>query len=146
MKNISFLSTTELACIKPRIENYKMLCSGRSIYPRESDTKDIMLTCRNGIIFILIFLLSLCCLSDSSAHDEDITHREITAIAIERLSLADFLRFLQLRSQFHWSLSNLVALLRMNLFTHRDLWAWLNKPFDVLPIPYEPEQLRLHLG
>jgi hypothetical protein len=56
------------------------------------------------------------------------------------------LRFLQLRSKFHWSLSNLVALLRMNLFTHRDLWAWLNKPFDVLPIPYEPEQLRLHLG
>jgi hypothetical protein len=56
------------------------------------------------------------------------------------------LRFLQLRSKFHWSLSNLVALLRINLFTHRDLWAWLNKPFDVLPIPYEPEQLRLHLG
>jgi hypothetical protein len=56
------------------------------------------------------------------------------------------LRFLQLRSQFQWSLSNLVALLRMNLFTHRDLWAWLNKPFDVLPIPYESEQLRLHLG
>jgi IS4 transposase len=56
------------------------------------------------------------------------------------------LRFLQLRSQFHWSLSNLVALLRMNLFTHRDLWAWLNKPFDVLPIPYEPEQLKLHFA
>jgi hypothetical protein len=56
------------------------------------------------------------------------------------------LRSLQLRCQFHWSPSNLVALLRMNLFTHRDLWAWLNKPFDVLPIPYEPEQLRLHLG
>jgi hypothetical protein len=53
------------------------------------------------------------------------------------------LRFLQLRSQFHFSLSNLVALLRMNLFTHRDLWAWLNKPFDVLPIPYESEQLKL---
>jgi hypothetical protein len=56
------------------------------------------------------------------------------------------LRFLQLRSQFHWSLSNLVALLRMNLFTHRDLWAWLNKPFDVLPIPYEPEQFRFHFA
>jgi Domain of unknown function (DUF4372)/Transposase DDE domain len=56
------------------------------------------------------------------------------------------LRFLQLRSQFHWSLSNLVALLRMNLFTHRDLWAWLNKPFDVVPVPYEYEQLKLHLG
>ncbi len=56
------------------------------------------------------------------------------------------LRFLQLRSKFNWSLSNLVALLRMNLFTHRDLWAWLNKPFDVLPVPYEPEQLRLHFA
>ena len=56
------------------------------------------------------------------------------------------LRFLQLRSQFHWSLSNLVALLRMNLFTHRDLWAWLNKPFDVLPIPYEFEQLELQFA
>jgi len=55
------------------------------------------------------------------------------------------LRFLQLRSRFKWSLSNLVALLRMNLFTHRDLWAWLNKPFDVLPASYEPEQLRLAL-
>jgi hypothetical protein len=55
------------------------------------------------------------------------------------------LRFLQLRSKFSWSLSNLVALLRMNLFTHRDLWAWLNHPFEVLPILYEPEQLKLGL-
>ena len=55
------------------------------------------------------------------------------------------LRFLQLRSQFNWSLSNLVALLRMNLFTHRDLWAWLDHPFEVLPIPYELEQLQFNL-
>jgi hypothetical protein len=55
------------------------------------------------------------------------------------------LRLLQLRSQFNWSLSNLVALLRMNLFTHRDLWAWLNKPFEIPPIPYEPEQLQFCL-
>ena len=55
------------------------------------------------------------------------------------------LRFLQLRSQFNWSLSNLVALLRMNLFTHRDLWAWLNKPFEIPPVPYEPEQLKFSL-
>ena len=40
------------------------------------------------------------------------------------------LKYLQLRSRFAWSLSNLVALLRMNLFTHRDLWAWLNQPFE----------------
>jgi len=55
------------------------------------------------------------------------------------------LRYLQLRSQFNWSLSNLVALLRMNLFTHRDLWAWLNQPFEVLPEQYEGEQLRLEM-
>jgi hypothetical protein len=53
------------------------------------------------------------------------------------------IRFLQLRSRFGWSLSNLVALLRMSLFTHRDLWSWLDKPYDVPPILYEPEQLKL---
>jgi len=52
------------------------------------------------------------------------------------------LRFLQLRSKFNWSLSNLVALLRMNLFTHRDLWEWINKPFEIPPVPYEPDQLQ----
>ena len=55
------------------------------------------------------------------------------------------LRFMQLRSQLNWSLSNLVALLRMSLFTHRDLWAWLNKPFEVPPAPDDPEQLRLDM-
>jgi len=39
-----------------------------------------------------------------------------------------------------------VALLRMNLFTHRDLWAWLNQPYDTPPVFYEPEQLPLNLG
>jgi len=56
------------------------------------------------------------------------------------------LRHLQLMARFAWSLSNLVALLRMNLFTHRDLWAWLNQPFDTPPADYEPEQLTLNLG
>lgn len=55
------------------------------------------------------------------------------------------LRFLQLRARFGWSLSNLVALLRMNLFTHRDLWAWLDAPFeDKLPLPI-PVQTSLPL-
>ena len=56
------------------------------------------------------------------------------------------LRHLQLAARFAWSLSNLVALLRMNLFTHRDLWAWLHEPFDTPPTDYEPEQLALNLG
>jgi len=45
------------------------------------------------------------------------------------------LRHLQLSSRFGWSLSNLVALLRMNLFTHRDLMAWLDAPFATPPDP-----------
>ncbi len=56
------------------------------------------------------------------------------------------LRSLQLRSKYNWSLSNLVALLRLNLVTHRDLWVWLDKPFDVLPVLYESEQLKLSLA
>jgi len=54
------------------------------------------------------------------------------------------LKYLQLKSQYNWSLSNLVSLLRMNLFTHRNLWAWLDKPFETLPIQYNPDQMILH--
>jgi len=56
------------------------------------------------------------------------------------------LRYLQLLSRFPWSLSNLVALLRMNLFTHRALWSWLDQPFEIPPVPYEPEQLSFNLA
>ena len=52
------------------------------------------------------------------------------------------LRYLQLRARFGWSFSNLVALLRMNLFVHRDLWAWLDEPFASPPDLPEPVQLR----
>lgn len=48
------------------------------------------------------------------------------------------LRYLQLSSRFGWSLANLVALLRMNLFTHRDLMAWLNEPFATPPDGQQP--------
>jgi hypothetical protein len=47
------------------------------------------------------------------------------------------LRYLQLKSSFGRSMSNLVALLRFNLFSYRQLWSWLNHPFD-LPIPLTP--------
>jgi hypothetical protein len=56
------------------------------------------------------------------------------------------LKYLQLRSRFGWSLSNLVALLRMNLFTHRDLWAWLDRPFDGPPTILTTTQEELALG
>jgi Domain of unknown function (DUF4372)/Transposase DDE domain len=53
------------------------------------------------------------------------------------------LKYLKLRSTFGWSLSNLVALLQFQLFTHRDLWAWLNQPFTGPPVLGGPEQLAL---
>jgi len=56
------------------------------------------------------------------------------------------LKYLQLRSTFGWSLSNLVALLQFQLFTHRDLWAWLNEPFTGPPVLAGPEQLALEVA
>jgi len=53
------------------------------------------------------------------------------------------LKYLQIKATFNWSLSNLVALLRMNLFTHRDLWTWLNEPYETLPVPYALERVKL---
>lgn len=53
------------------------------------------------------------------------------------------LRYLQMSSKFGWSLSNLVALLRMNLFTHRDLMVWLNQPFSMPPDPQDEPQASL---
>lgn len=57
------------------------------------------------------------------------------------------LKYLQLKSTMGWSLSNLSALLRMNLFTYRDLWMWINRPFETPPIQAETaEQMVLNLG
>jgi len=42
-------------------------------------------------------------------------------------------RYLQFSSNFRWAVSNLVALLRWNLFSYRNLWEWLNRPFDTPP-------------
>jgi len=47
------------------------------------------------------------------------------------------LRYLQMSSKFGWSMANLVALLRMNLFTHRDLMAWIEQPFAAPPDPMD---------
>jgi Domain of unknown function (DUF4372)/Transposase DDE domain len=43
------------------------------------------------------------------------------------------LKYLQLRARYGWSLSNLVALLRQQLFVYRDLQAWLDQPFQAPP-------------
>jgi diacylglycerol kinase len=51
-------------------------------------------------------------------------------------------RYLQLRSTWKWGLSNLVALLRQQLFVYRDLWVWINRPFHS-PIALDDAQLPL---
>ena len=56
------------------------------------------------------------------------------------------LKYLQLRATFGWSLSNLVALLRHQLFVYRDLWAWLNAPFHGPPALDELYARQLDLG
>jgi len=53
------------------------------------------------------------------------------------------LKYLQFKSRLGWALSNLVALLRWNLFTYRDLWAWLDNPYETPPETAGPEQLPL---
>lgn len=53
------------------------------------------------------------------------------------------LKYMQFRSKINWSLSNLVALLRWNLFSHKDLWAWLDNPCGQRNKPPEDSQLLL---
>ena len=43
------------------------------------------------------------------------------------------LKYLQLKSTFSWSLSTLAALLRQQLFFYRDLYVWLDDPFQAPP-------------
>lgn len=52
-------------------------------------------------------------------------------------------KYLQLRSTFCWSLSNLIALLRHQLFVYRDLTTWLDAPFQPPPQMLAAEQLPL---
>lgn len=55
------------------------------------------------------------------------------------------LKYLQMRSSFGWSLSNLIALLRQQLSVYRDLWTWLNNPFQAPPPLVAAEQMTLGL-
>ena len=49
-------------------------------------------------------------------------------------------KYLQWRARRGWSLSNLVALLRWNLFQYKDLWRWLEDPLETPPgLPDHPQ-------
>lgn len=55
------------------------------------------------------------------------------------------LKYLKARSTINWSLSNLVAMLRMNLLTYKDLWEWINQPYFEPPEKPKVVQERLAL-
>jgi hypothetical protein len=55
------------------------------------------------------------------------------------------IKYLQLRASFGWSLSNLVALLRQQLFVYRDLWSRIDNPFQPPP-QLSPVLQQLELG
>ncbi|MGD0547401.1 MAG: hypothetical protein ABR991_06180, partial [Terracidiphilus sp.] len=56
------------------------------------------------------------------------------------------LKWLHHLSKANWSLSYLATMLRLNLFTYRDLRDWLHNPFDTPPILPAAEQLQLALA
>lgn len=49
------------------------------------------------------------------------------------------LRYLQFKSQCNLPMCRLVALLRLNLFSYRNLWDWLNNPFETPPKEPDPQ-------
>jgi IS4 transposase len=53
------------------------------------------------------------------------------------------LKWLHHISKANWSFSNMADLVRLNLFTYRDLLQWLNDPYNTEPIAPRPEQLSL---
>ncbi|HVI79204.1 MAG TPA: IS4 family transposase [Candidatus Acidoferrum sp.] len=56
------------------------------------------------------------------------------------------LKWLHHLSKAKWSLSNLASMLRLNLFTYRDLTAWLDNPFGTPPTFPESQQLTFALA
>jgi transposase len=56
------------------------------------------------------------------------------------------LKYLKLKSSFGWSLSNLVALLRQQLFVYRPLYQWLDSPYQAPPILEGIHDRQLQLG
>jgi hypothetical protein len=53
------------------------------------------------------------------------------------------LKWLHHLSKANWSLSNLASMLRLNLFTYRELTKWLHHPMETPPLLPVPEQLTL---
>ncbi len=53
------------------------------------------------------------------------------------------LKWLHHLSKANWSLSNLTSMLRLNLFTYRELAKWIHNPTETPPLLPTAEQLTL---
>ncbi len=73
---------------------------------------------------------------------ENALHIQIWTALIAML----LLKWLHHLSQANWSFSNLATMLRLNLFTYRDLHDWLDNPFGTPPLLPAAEQLTLALA
>ena len=57
------------------------------------------------------------------------------------------LKWMHFNSKWNWSFANLASLLRMNLFTYRDLDGWMDNPFGSPPLnPEEGQSVQLSFG
>jgi len=73
---------------------------------------------------------------------ENALHIQIWTAWLARL----LIKWLHPLSQAHWSLCNLATMLRLNLFTYRDLRDWLQDPFGTPPVVPGTIQLALALA
>lgn len=73
---------------------------------------------------------------------ENALHIQIWTALIAML----LLKWLHHLSNAKWSFANLASMLRLNLFTYRNLRDWLDDPFNTPPITPLPEQLSLPFG
>jgi len=73
---------------------------------------------------------------------ENALHVQIWTALISML----IFKYLQMKAQFGWSLSNLVALLRQQLFVYRDLYRWIDVPFEAPPVLEGIHDAQLSLG
>ncbi len=87
--------------------------------PRQSLTRQLFFKALKGSLKIKTFV----------GTSENAVQAQIWTSLIAMLMI----KYLQLKSSFAWSLSNLVALLRQQLFVYRDLFQWLNDPFQAPP-------------
>jgi len=73
---------------------------------------------------------------------ENALHIQIWTALIAML----LLKWLHHLSNAKWSFANLASMLRLNLFTYRNLRQWLDDPFNTPPMTPLPEQLSLPFG